>query len=605
MPNADRRIVAKTVAALACAALLTGCAEMPESSDVTKVGGEQPVDSDPQVRVFGVQPQKNEQPLQIVRGFLEATTSDEADYQTARKYLGPDARWDPFAGITVVSGSEGLNLAQERNVNEHQDDGVMVSLSATQVAAVDRKYSYSPVQASYRTTFHLIRVNGEWRIDSLPDGLVLSDSDFQRIYQSVNKYYFAQLGPEADRTPTAKDILVADPVYVRRRIDPVTSSVQALLGGASSWLQPVVTSAFPPGTQLAGQNQKLALDDSGKLRVQLNDTVAKAGHEQCERMAAQLLQTVQDQSSAQVTSVELDRADGSSMCTLSHDQAQVYAPARIDGSGTQQYFVDNDHQVMSVSGGAETTHRVAGPFGESQTQLRSVAVSRNEEMAAGVRTDGRSLLVAPLSAGGVARAAVTSAGPDPSHGLSAPSWDGLGDLWVADRDPAHPRLLMWRDGTTTEVSVPDLGGGHIDALRVAADGVRIALLVTNGGQTTLQLGRVERSGTATHPVAAVTELRAVAPELEDVEAVSWAGASRLVVVGRQARGVQQLFYVDTDGSGAYTPMLPGISKVSAVAAFEDQTRPLLVDSDEGMYSLPPDADWEQVSPDGTSPVYPG
>ncbi|MDF3292982.1 LpqB family beta-propeller domain-containing protein [Streptomyces silvisoli] len=589
-------------ALICCALLLTGCATMPDTSDVTKVGNEQRADSDPQVRVFGVQPQKNEQPMQIVRGFLEATTSDEADYQTAKKYLtGQAVQWDPFAQITVLSG--GPQLDQERASEAREDVGTTITLTGGQVATVDRKHSYSPATSAYRTSYHLVKVAGEWRIDSLPDGLVLSESDFQRIYRSVNLYYFAQLGPEESQIPLAKDVLVADPVYVRRRIDPVTSTVQALLAGPSNWLQPVVTSAFPAGAWL--KSQKVSLDDSGKLRVQLGGTVARAGQGQCQRMAAQLLHTVQEQSSTQVTSIDVVGPDGATLCSLGHDQAQAYAPARVVGNGAQQYYVDTDHRMVAVAGNAETAHPVPGPFGEASAHLQSVAVTRDGQTAAGVRADGRSLYVAPLSSGGTAREALTSEARDPSQGLSAPSWDGLGNLWVADRDPQHQRLLTWRDGKTTEVSVPNLADGQIKSLRVAADGVRIALLIQQGGRTTLQLGRIERSGTAQQPQISVTELRAVAPQLDDVEAASWAGESRLVVVGKQSRGVQQLQYVDTDGSAAYTPTLPGISKVSAVAAFEDQQRPLLVASDEGMYQLPIDGDWQQVSPDGTAPVYPG
>ncbi|MCQ4046666.1 LpqB family beta-propeller domain-containing protein [Streptantibioticus rubrisoli] len=607
MSQADRRHTpikwgSTSGALLCCALLLTGCATMPDTGEVTKVGNEQRSDSDPQVRVFGVQPQKNEQPMQIVRGFLEATTSDEADYQTAKKYLtGPALKWDPFAQTTVLSG--GPQLDQEPASAAREDTGTTITLTGGQVATVDRKHSYSPAASTYRTSYHLIKVAGEWRIDSLPDGLVLSESDFQRIYRSVNMYYFAQLGPEESQVPLAKDVLVADPVYVRRRIDPVTSTVQALLAGPSNWLQPVVTSAFPDGTWL--KSQKLNLDDSGKLRVQLGGSVTSLGQDQCQRMAAQLLDTVQDQSSTQVTSVDVVGPDGATLCALAHDQAQAYAPARVVGNGAQQYYVDTDHRMVSVAGNGETAHPVPGPFGETAARLQSVAVTRDGQTAAGVKSDGRSLYVAPLASGGTAREVLTSEARDPSEGLTTPSWDGLGNLWVADRDPAHQRLLMWRDGRTTEVSVPNLADGQIKALRVAADGVRMALLVQQGGSTTLQLGRIERSGTAQHPQVSVTELRAVAPQLDDVEAASWAGESRLVVVGKQSRGVQQLQYVDTDGSAAYTPTLPGISKVSAVAAFEDQQRPLLVASDEGMYQLPIDGDWQQVSPDGTAPVYPG
>ncbi|WP_329812639.1 LpqB family beta-propeller domain-containing protein, partial [Streptomyces sp. GSL17-113] len=83
--------------------------------------------------------------------------------------------------------------------------------------------------------------------------------------------------------------------------------------------------------------------------------------------------------------------------------------------------------------------------------------------------------------------------------LTAPSWDGLGDLWVADRDPDNPRLLRLRGGKERpdEVRVPDLDKGErIESLRISSDGVRIALLVRErDGHTSLQLGRVVRRGT--------------------------------------------------------------------------------------------------------------
>jgi len=557
--------------------------------------------------------------MEIVRGFLEAITSDEADYRTAKDYLTGEAqaRWDPAAGITVLAG--GPQLSQTPTQGLDQDLGTTVDLSAGQVASVDGKRSYAPASGTYRTSFHLVRVDGEWRIGSVPDGLVLSQSDFQRIYQSVNTYYFAQRGPAAESGP-ARGVLVADPVYIRRRIDPLTATVQALLAGPGHWLQPVVTSAFPLGTQLLGQN--LALDDSGKLKVKFGSPVNRTGLGQCQRMAAQLLNTVQDQSTARVDSVEIDRSDGGTLCSLGHEDAQSYAPSDAEAVphrptpsavAAQVYFVDGDHRMESVGMDAQAAHRVPGPFGSGQVKLQSVAVSQDEQTAAGVSDDRRVLYVGPLSSGGTARPVLTSAAhqtsPDGSDGLTRPSWDGLGNLWVADRNAQEgSRLLMWRDGRTVDVSVPNLADGRIEALRVAADGVRIALLINQGGHRQLELGRVERSGTTADSQVSVTELRDVAPQFSDVDAMSWAGESRLVVVGHQERGVQQLQYVDTDGSAAYTPTLPGISKVSAVAASENELggdRPLLVDSDEGMYRLPADADWQQLSPDGISPVYPG
>ena len=82
---------------------------------------------------------------------------------------------------------------------------------------------------------------------------------------------------------------------------------------------------------------------------------------------------------------------------------------------------------------------------------------------------------------------------------------------------------------------------------MSADGVRIALLLTKDGRTTLKIGRVERQGPKGDPEVSVAELRPAAPQMETVTAVSWAGPSRLVVVGKESGGVQQVRYIQTDG----------------------------------------------------------
>jgi two-component system sensor histidine kinase MtrB len=131
------------------------------------------------------------------------------------------------------------------------------------------------------------------------------------------------------------------------------------------------------------------------------------------------------------------------------------------------------------------------------------------------------------------------------------------------------------------------------------------MLVTENGRTTLRLGRIERGGTQQHPQLTVTALRLVTPHLEDVKAASWAGVSRLVVVGQESGGVEQIQYVDVDGSASDTTTLPGISGVASVAASESPDKPLLAELGDGIFRLPTDANWKQVSPKGSSPVYPG
>lgn len=593
---------------LVSGALLAGCASMPDGGEVKSVDSpQQRADADAQVRVYGVPPRKNEQPLELVMGFLEATTSDDTDYETARQYLakGVHGRWDPSASTTVLSQTPQVRV--ERTGGD-REPGYTVTLTGRRVATVDAKHAYKPDEGEYKTQLHLAREDGEWRIDGLDPGLVLGVSDFQRIYRSVNKYYFAELGQSASGAGKSREVLVADPVYLRKRIDPVTSTVNALLDGPTSWLDPVAATAFPTGTRL--EDQRLSLDDSNGLKVRLNDKVAGANQDQCLRMAAQLLYTVQE--SAKATDVTLQRKDGSRLCVLGKEQARYYAPDLTSGRPDRQYFVDGQHRMVSLADGDDEARRVAGPLGaDGSAPLRSVAVDRAERRAAGVSANGQALYVAPLQAGaplGEARLTVRG-GTGAKAGLTAPSWDGLGDLWVADQDADRPRLLRLPGGTGApeEIQVPGLDGGRITGLRIAADGVRIALLVTKGDHTVLRLGRVERRGGAGRTGLSVQELRNVAPRLVDVNAVSWAGASRLLVAGNEQGGLQQLQYVETDGSQANASGLPGITGVRGVAASENpgKAQALVAEGDGGVVRLLPDTNWKLVGKEGTAPVYPG
>jgi Lipoprotein LpqB beta-propeller domain/Sporulation and spore germination len=589
-----RRVL--TGAALAVLLLATGCASMPHAGPVETVTESPRTDGNSEVRVIGVRPQKGDAAKAVVRGFLEATTSDEANYDTARLYLSKaeQKRWDPTARITVLAGNTNLGRVAVREPD--RDETQMYALSGEQVARVDSKHGYKRVTGTHRAVFYLTRENNQWRIDDLDDGLVLSEADFQRLYHSVNMYYFA--------AAPGRKMLVPDPVYLRRRIDSIRSTVRTLLDGPTDWLSPVVASRFPSGTTLADR-QGIQVKNSDTLRVRLSGDLTKS-RQRCREMAAQLLKTVGEQQGMKLTSVELARDDDSTVCSLSDSQARSYDPLGSSPTG-RQYFVDGQHRLVRLSAGQDEQVRpVPGAFGDGQMRLGSAAVKLDGSAAAGVKEDGRSLYVADLGSGAQpGKAVLTSKASSAGDGLTAPSWDGYGDLWVADRNPRDARLLVLRERQTIQVDVPDLGKGRVTALRVAPDGTRIALLVRQDGRTTLQLGRVERAGSGEDARISVEKLRKVAPQLENVAAVSWAGLSRLMVVGRESKGVQQMQYVDTDGSVPDQPPLPAISGVTAVATSADQTQPIIADCPEGIYQLPPDANWTRIAPKGTSPVYPG
>ncbi|MFG2993083.1 LpqB family beta-propeller domain-containing protein [Streptomyces sp. NPDC048257] len=592
--------------------LLAGCASMPDHGEIRPVQASQGVDS--QVRVFGVPPADKASAADIVDGFLEAMTSDDPQLETARKYLTEAAakEWKPGSAVTVLSS--GLDRVSVRG--EKDPDGPRWKVTGRKLATVDERSAYQPETGGgqYEEFLQLVQDDEkQWRISTPPSGLVLSESDFQRIYMPVNKYYFAG------------GTLVADPVYVRQRtdpdsrMDPTTQTVQSLLAGPSRWLGPVVESSFPTGTELRPGTKSLSYDGQNTLRVPLNDKADNVAQPQCKKMATQLLYTVKDLTGSRLDQVELLRADGKSSSLCSVTEVSAAAIAGRPKIPEFQYFVDNEKRLvrMKLDTNSEDQQArpepVPGPLNTLPAfKVGSAAVSYDERRAAVVSEDGHALHVVPLVGGGPMPQPVLVGKGGKADKLTAPSWDAAGDLWVADRDPQH--LGLWRvpggAGTPEKVQVAGLDGGKITSLKASPDGVRIALLVERGSRKNLYVGRIERpDGKNDASAVSVRELRPAAPQMADVTAMSWAPRGRLLVVGRESGGVQQARYMLADGSmvAASLPGATGLSEV-AVAATEDEAKPkpvLAYSDDDGIVWLPPGAQWRTVAAGGQGPVYPG
>ncbi|MFE7764491.1 LpqB family beta-propeller domain-containing protein [Streptomyces sp. NPDC057438] len=576
---------------------------MPGSGDMRDV--ESTPRQDSKVRVFALPPADDAEPQEIVQGFLEALTSDDLKYETARKYLTGEAakEWDPNESTTVLAEAPTPYPA----VTEDRPDAYdyRFELSGKRVARVDEQHAYTPTSGEYSRTVHLTRVKDtrQWRIDRLPSGVVLGRSDFERNYKSINKYYFTSAAQSGEPGT------VADPVYVRSQVDPVTQVVRDLLQGPTSWLNPVARTSFPSGTALRKGTRALTPDDQNILVVPLNKKADRVSAGRCKEMAAQLLFTLQDYMPTGVTDVELQGSTGAQLCALSESEADTVASHGSGRTASFEYFIDGDRKLARLSGqGAVTTPTaVPGALGDGEKQLRSAAVSRDEERAAGVSADGSDLYVAPLTPGGtIGEPVLHSSGATAKDRLTTPSWDGRGDLWVADRDPENPRLLVLTDGMgdPLEVRTPNLDG-RIEAVRVAADGVRVALILKNEGKRALYIGRIERDADAESTTVSIVELRSVTPDLEDVTAMSWAGDSQLVVVGRERGGVQQMRYVRVDGSPTPGSGPSALTGVEEIAASEDESQPLVAHSADGIVRLSPGSQWQTVVKEGSAPVYPG
>ena len=98
--------------------LLAGCSSVPTSSPVNpgiEIGN---VDQAAIVTVIPQSPRMSMSPIEIVQGFIDASSSSIGNYAIARQYLSKlvSADWLPLAGIQVFETDLDLELISEKKV---------------------------------------------------------------------------------------------------------------------------------------------------------------------------------------------------------------------------------------------------------------------------------------------------------------------------------------------------------------------------------------------------------------------------------------------------------------------------------------------------------
>ncbi|WP_371518614.1 LpqB family beta-propeller domain-containing protein [Kitasatospora sp. NBC_01300] len=537
------------------ALVASGCAAMPDSGGISRVELSQgAADKNLQAKVYPVAPAKGAKPRALLTGFLDAVTADEG-YETARQYLteNASAHWNPDAGIQVLSAAT-PNLPAGQDIAD-TDTSVSATVTGSLIARIDEKHSYlAEGQRDVSADFTLVREkDGEWRIDRLPAGVIMNETNFNNSYRQVDRYFYTTPDPSSTVTGSAgQQVLIPDPIYLRRRIDPLTAAAKALVAGPSTWLAPVARTSFPSGVSV----DRVSVDDGRIAHVQLGGADVSEPVS-CRRMATQLFYTLADQGKGQVERLELKGQRGN--CFASRNDLPATGPGALAGPlPAQQYYQRADNGLLMVTDEQRNGEPVRGVLGKPQpagkAPLGTMAVNRDGSRAAAISGDGHQLYSVPLADSAVALPDPVLTSPvktsDKEDGLASPSWDGRGDLWVVDRNPQGPRVVMVRGNRTYPVAVEGLDGQTVQALKISSDGARAALVVKTAGvpSRSLYFGLVVHGGTPEAPTARITGLRRAAPSLTDVASVSWAEADQLLVLGKEADRIKQLYYIGTDGT---------------------------------------------------------
>lgn len=489
---------------LAAALLLgaTACSIVPTSSPTVQIT-QAPERPEPDFVSEPLPPARGAAPEDVVRGFIDAAASSVRERPVAKEYLTPEAAgtWSDAGGITII----------ERGFATAASEAGSVVVTADLVGTVDQRGIFTVAGTGpFSYPFPLAEVDGEWRISDPPDGLVILETDFERLYDPVDAYFL---------DPTLRQ-LVPDPRYLIGGEAQPTALVERLVQGPSAALAAGVSNPLA-GARLARTvtvDDQVATVDLTGLDVGTTTPLRE--------LSAQLVWSLTRLDDLTIRSVVIT-LDGEPLpldgvpLEQTTDDWTAFDPDATPLETVGHYL--DAGLLRTVEDGAE----VAGPNGTGYSGLSSAAVSadaRTGELTflAGVRPElGRSTLLAGPYGGELVE--VLS-----GQTLSAPT--------VA---ATRPEVWVVRDGTEIvrvpagsrpqAVSAPTLAGlGQALVIELSPDGVRVAVVVTDlEGVPRLHVGTVVRNEEGG---VAVRDLPQVAPTLSPVVDVAWRSNGELWVL---------------------------------------------------------------------------
>jgi hypothetical protein len=539
---------------LALLLAVTGCSTVPSSSATVQIT-DAPSRPSESVGIEPLPPEPGATPEEIVRGFIEAAASVRQGHPVAKQHLTPAAErnWSDEGGITVLSN----DFATVATAPES------VTLTANPVGTVDSRGVFTVGGTGIFTRqFNLEKVGGQWRISDPPNGLIILEPDFERLYAERDVFF---LDPTRQR-------VVPDPRLLIKGDAQPTALVQRILDGPSAPIAAGVRNALT-GVQL--RNAVTISAQSAVVDLTLTNPpvdLAPVLSEICAQIVwtlAPLSQTVE----IRVDGEPVDIAGVPPQQT--REDWAAFDPDAVPLDAVGHYL--NGGAVHTVATGAP----IPGPAGTGAYGLTSAAVS------ADTRTGKLSFLVGVRSD---ASGAVLYAGPydkDLAQVLAATT--------LTAPTVAATRSEAWvvRDGTDVvrvpagaapqAVSAPTLQGlGRADVLRLSPDGVRAALVVAGPSGTSLYVGTVVRAEDGS---VELRDLRGIAPSLSQVVDVAWRDSANVVVLASDQRQDRvDPYAVGVDGWGLATLPSAGLpSQPESIAAAP--TRQPLVDAGGTIWQL--------------------
>lgn len=551
----------RLLALLAALALLTGCTSLPTSGPVHTAEPQIPAGYGIDVLAEG--PAQGATPEEIVKGFLRASAYGHTDeFQVALQYLAEGVAWEPLAQVHVFSADD------PPQYTVGADGGVTVRVN--EVATVDEMGRYRVMDGSeLESSFSLVRdTDGQWRIASLPAGLIVSDVNFQATFRAAQLFFLTQ------------DLSASVPEQRWYPLESqVTHLVSGLLAGPSGWMEFGVVSAIPDGTTLDG----VTLAD-GEAVIGLSDAFRAASPQEVALTYAQLESTLEN--IPEVNSVRLEVAGQA----VEKPDFEV-ALALPQPASTP--VVLSAGQVMRYVGGL--LQRVPGSPDLTARAPRHPAVPYPDSDAPMVvlGEEGTALLTVPENDDAPVTLLI-------GENFTPPSYDRYGWVWVAEQNSDGSLTTVRADGTSTILGASWLTGRTVTHLQVAADGARAVIVSRDATQTYVELVGISRDNLG-RP-RAVGEPLVIAESLQSVLDVAWVDQSSLVVLGAPNPEIDPR--VHRVQIGGPISVLPAVEGAVSLASSRSE-RSVVVATSDGSLFVRSGAGWRNVAAGVLDPAYAG
>lgn len=525
MIRARLRCSARVLAVLAALVLVAGCVRMPDQGPVVETGSDADRTTGEGYNYDPLPPQPDATPVEIVQGFLDAMMAAPIQLNSARQFLSSDARtaWQPERStITYVTRGAPAGTSQ-----------VTVQLPGGGDVFDARGMWRGALPADQQTlSFSLVVEDGQWRIGSAPDALIVSEQFFAQRFRRAALYYF---------DPTAR-ILVPEPVFVPTGEQLATTLVKGLLDGPGPGLERVSRSFLPPGLDV---ELSVPVSPDGVATIALAGPSSRPTSETGRLMATQLAWTLR-----QVPGIERLRVTmGDAALQLPGLGAEFSVDLGDEFDPTGQYasaMVFGLRDGLLVAGTVDELQPVDGPFGSEGHALRGFAVDLDASSVAGIAADGRSAVVAPVFAG---RADQVQQVLDRAANLLPPAWDFDHRLWLVDRTRSGATVLYRQDRRLRVLRVPGITGQAVRSFLVSRDGSRLLAVVRRARGDVLVVSRIQHDETG--QVVRATPARTIGldrSEVQPIRDIAWVDPTTVAALTRVSGQFWEVRTVSVDGA---------------------------------------------------------